>query len=176
MVLDENGAVFVYGDTDTSKDPTGIASINSVRKAVKKYADQQKQNGSQEPVFCLPDGFTLVSRDIPHPSGLITADWTRMLRHRDNANPDNPALDSKTPDPLRIIHVTNTYEQLPVIDRHGHVHVHQDAQVTYQQPTLPDALRVILTQQFTGRVVPSAAQEVFEAWQDGTRAGQQVRY
>src|SRR5437588_2609302 len=176
MVLDEKGEVFAYGDMDTSKDPTGIASINSVRKAVKKYADQQKQNGKQELVFCLPDGFTLVSRDIPHPSGLITADWARILRHRDNANPDNPALDSKMPDPMRIIHVTNTYEQLPVIDRHGHVHVHQDAQVTYQQPTLPDALRVVLTEQFTGRVVPSAAQEVFEAWKDGTRAGKQVRY
>jgi hypothetical protein len=100
----------------------------------------------------------------------------RILRHCDHTNPDNPAFDSKTPDPLRIIHIINTYEQLLIIDRHGHVHIHQDAQVTYQQPTLPNALRVVPTEQFIGRVVSSAAQEVFEAWKDGIRAGKQMRY
>ena len=176
MVLDHKGDVFAYGDVDTSRDPTGIASINAVRKAVKKHADHQKQKGNQEPVFCSPDGWTLVSRDIPQPSDLILADWARMLRHRDHANPENPAFDGKTPDPLRILHVTMTYEQLPVMDRHGCVHVHQDAHVTYQQPTLPDALRAVLTQHSRGRVVSSAAQEVFQAWKDGTREGKQVRY
>jgi len=176
VVLDNNGKVFSYGYADTSKDPTSIASINAVKNAVKKYADKQKKEGSKEAVFCLPDGFTLISRDIPHPAGLITADWARMLRKRDNENPGNPALDSKTPDQIKIIHITNNYEQLPVINSSGQRLIHQDAEITYKQPVLPDAARNVLTQKFEGRLIPTEAEKVFSAWKRGTSSGEQARY
>ncbi len=176
VVLDNNEKVFSYGYADTSKDPTGIASINAVKNAVKKYADMQKKEGSQEPVFCLPEGFTIISRDIPHPAGLITADWARMLRKRDNTNPGNPALDSKTPDPVKIIHITNNYEQLPVINSAGQRLIHQDAQTTYKQPVLPDSERNVPTQKFEGRLIPTEAEKVFNAWKRGTSSGEQSRY
>ncbi|MBY0356065.1 MAG: nucleoside deaminase [Rickettsiales bacterium] len=176
VILDEKGTVFAYGDTDTSIDPTGIASLNAIKSAVKKHADQQKQIGNQEPVFCLPDGFTMVCRDIPHPAGLITADWARMLRQRDNTDPNNPALDSKTPDPARIIHITDNYEAMAVVDKHGHSHVHQKPEITNKQPSLPDTERAVRTERFSGRVILSAAADVFANWKRGTTAGDQVRY
>lgn len=175
-ILDDKGEVFSYGNADMRTDPTNIASINAVRNAVKKHAEAQKTQGNYTPVFCVPDGFTLVCKDIPHPAGLITADWARILRKRDVTDSDNPALDSKIPDPARIIHVTDQYEQLLVVNQYGHSTIHQDAQITYRQPTLKDGERAVHTEHFTGRVVPSAAQEVFTSWKQGTSQGSQVRY
>jgi len=127
-------------------------------------------------VFCLPENFTLVTRDIPHPAGLITADWARVLRARDPKHPDAPDFDARTPDPARIIHITDNYEQMPVRDARGHSHIRQDAAVTYLQPTLPDEQRAVQTGQYEGRIVPEVAQEVFNAWKQGTSTGAQVKY
>jgi guanine deaminase len=176
VVLDNKGEVFATGDTDTGHDPTGIASINAVRSAVKKHAEQQRDAGNTAPVFCLPDGFTLVCKDIPHPAGLITADWARILRQRDPGHGDDPSFDGTEPRPDRIIHVTNNYEPLPVVDGQGQRHVYQDTQVTYQQPTLPDVQRAIPTDHFDGRIIPAAAKAVFDSWKEGTKKGAQFKY
>lgn len=173
VVLDANGNVYATGDTDTHYDPTGVASINAIRKAVKQYA---AESNSDAAIFCLPEGFTLVSQQIPHPSGLVAADWARILRDRDSANPDIPACDTKTPNPMRIVYMEPSYETIHFQSRNGQLCKHQDTEVTYNQPALPDAQRAIKTEHFTQDIIPAAAKAVFDSWKAAITSGFQARY
>lgn len=169
-VLDENDNVYAYGSADTHHDPTAIASLSAIRMAVKRYA---KAHG---PSYFLPEGFTLVCRYIPHPAGLIAADWARMLRKWDKNNPDNPACDAEIPDPSRIIYLSDGYEPLPVVNTFGVTYIRQPTEVTYQQPSLDDAQREVETYRLMVPAVCNAAASVFDEWKIAIINEEQKRY
>ena len=171
VVVDAHGDVVAAGDVDTRSDPTGLASLQAVRRAVQHQAQQHQAAGHTAPVWCLPDGWTLVCREIPHPAGLMMADWARLLRPRDPAHADDPACDSPIPDPTRVIHMTEHYEPLPVRDRAGQWRIRQATETTYVQLTVPESARRVRTACFTGCRVSQAARAVFEAWQHEAAGG-----
>jgi len=175
VVLNERGQTFAFGDEDTRRDPTGLASLNAIRNALEKYAALQRRAGNTEPVFSLPDGYTLVCRRIPHPTPLTTADWARMLRQQND--PRDPESDNKIINPMRIIHLSSEYEPLRVLNERGTLLRHQDSETTYLQPTLPDNERKIPTERYEGAAVASAAREVFDMWKEFTgQEGAAVKY
>ncbi|MEZ5648700.1 MAG: nucleoside deaminase [Alphaproteobacteria bacterium] len=176
VILDNRDEIFAHGDPETCKDPTSIASLNAVRNAVKNYARQRRQTGIAESIFYVPDDFTLVCKDIPHPAGLVAADWARMLRRHDPNDPQNPTKDEKIPDPQRVLHATHNYEALVVTDCHGQTHVHQDTRLTYQQPLLPDDARIVHTERCTKPLILKEAAAIFSLWKNGTRDGHQIKY
>lgn len=174
VIIGRDGSVIGVGDDATDKDPTMVASIAAIRNATKASGN-----------FCLPEGSTLVCRDMPHPSGLIAADWARMLRKRDEQAPNDPGMDEKTIDPKRIIYVNPNYEQVMVSDGKGGRRIAQDSAVTYLQPALPDDERAVRTerhqsaldaQKHPNNAVHTAARQVFENWHKLTGMGGAKKY
>lgn len=176
VVLDASGRVYATGDTTSECDPTGVPSLNAVRTAVARFAGVQRQYGNTAPVFSLPQGFRLVTRDIPHPAGLVAADWARLSRKINPLYPDNPAYDSSEPDPRRIVHVTTEHEQLKVRAADGECRVPQEAPITYYQPLLSDEQRLVQTKRYTNGKIAQSAAHVFDRWGEDIRRGGQVRY
>jgi guanine deaminase len=171
VVLNAHGAVVTAGDGATRRDPTGLASLQAVRRAVQHQAQQARAAGHPAPVWCLPAGWTLVCRATPHPAGLLLADWARLLRPRDPAHPDDPACDSPVPDPMRVIHLTESYEPLPVCDRAGQWHLRQATATTYGELTVPEGARRVRTTGYPRPRVVQAARAVLAAWRQEAARG-----
>jgi hypothetical protein len=175
VILNAHGDVVTAGDGETRRDPTGLASLQAVRRAVQHQAQQLQRAGHTAPVWCLPAGWTLVCRAIPHPAGLLLADWARLLRPRDPAHPDDPACDSPVPDPRRVIYLTEAYEPLPVCDRAGRWHLRQATATTYGELTVPERTRRVHTAGCPRPRVVQAARAVFDAWRLGQLPEQSPR-
>lgn len=97
----------------------------------------------------LPPGVRLITRQIPHPAGIMAADWARILRPRNARQPDNPAADSPSPDPQQIIHLQSSMEG------RGNGKAADIASLPAQQ---------------------AAAQAIFAQWREGVRLGQYQSY
>ena len=138
VVLDAEGKAYAYGDDDTKNDPTAVPSLKAIQAACKKAGS-----------FDLPDGFTLVTQKIPHMSGLITADWARILRDRDPEHKNDPSYDSKSISPGRIIYMEPEYEQVVVRNGQGETRIAQQTEETYKQPGLRDQERKVQTEKYT---------------------------
>ncbi len=138
MVLDADGNVFSYGDDDTEVDPTRVASIQAVREACRLASS-----------FDLPDGYSLVTQKIPHMSGLITADWARILRDRNPNHMDDPSYDSKSISSGKIIYIKPEYEQVVLRNGQGETRIAQKTEETYKQPGLRDQQRKVQTEKYT---------------------------
>lgn len=165
MVLNANGEVLAFGDADTQHDPSAVASVQALRGALKAVGD-----------VWLPAGCTLVSYQQPHLAGLMLADWARLLRPRDAANPQLPERDGLTPNPLHICYLNDSSEEIIVRDADGQDQIAQDAAITRVQPTLPDSERAVPTARGGGMATRHAAQMVFDEWQRGVASGSQARY
>ena len=137
VVLDAEGKAYAYGDDDTKNDPTAVPSLKAIQAACKKAGS-----------FDLPDGFTLVTQKIPHMSGLITADWARILRDRDPEHKNDPSYDSKSISPGRIIYMEPEYEQVVVRNGQGETRIAQQTEETYKQPGLRDQQRAVQTEKY----------------------------
>ncbi len=161
VVLDASGEIYAHAHSDTQKDPTLVGSLSAVRAACQKAQS-----------FSLPEGFQLITKQKPHLSGLVAADWSRMLRNRDAGNPDDPTKDSHHVDALKIIYVHDTFEQV-VVTGNG---IRQDSALTYQQTALPDDQRAVPTARHPRSQLLRSAAAVFEQWRDGTSQGEQIRY
>lgn len=165
MVLGPAGEVLGYGEADTGRDPSSLATVQAIRGALK-----------QMNAFWLPEGCTLVSYLQPHLAGLMLADWARLLRPRSMAYADDPAHDLPAPDPLRVCYLNDSPEQMIVRDAQGQDAIAQDALITREQPTLPDARRAIPTARGGSERLRSTACEVFDRWVQGIADGTHSRY
>jgi tRNA(Arg) A34 adenosine deaminase TadA len=157
MVLDADGNVFSYGDDDTEVDPTRVASIQAVREAC-RLADS----------FDLPDGYSLVTQKIPHMSGLITADWARILRDRNPNHMDDPSYDSKSISSGKIIYMKPEYEQVVLRNGQGETRIAQKTEETYKQPGLRDQERAVQTEKYRDTGLASRSRFLDrEKWEKG---------
>lgn len=149
MVLDGKGEVVAFGDADTIHDPTHLASIQAIRNACAKQAQEKGEIGQ----FALPDDYSLVTRKIPHVSGLITADWSKILRKRDPNDPFNPDKDAKTITPGKLIYLEPEFEEVWVTkDKAGPARKPQETADAYKQPALPDEERMVPTSRYKGQL------------------------
>lgn len=98
-----------YAAADAS-DPTSIPCVQAVRAACAGMAEL-----TGEKVFHLPEDTQLISRDMPHPLSLITADWARIGRVR-GSDPLDPALDAQEKGTDRIVYLNDAMERMPVRD------------------------------------------------------------
>jgi guanine deaminase len=108
-----------YGDYSRANilDPTDLPIVQAIKKACRGLGKlQKKTDGSDEKIFHLPEDTKIISRDMPHPLSLITADWARIGRVR-GSNPDNPLDDSPKKDISRIGYINNSPEKMQIRDK-----------------------------------------------------------
>jgi len=112
VILNNNGEIVAYGDVDlTSNDPMcSLPSMNAIRAACKKVGD-----------FHLPENYTLITKNAPHPTAFTTADWARIGRDRHPVAKDDPSKDTKNS--RGIVYINPTPEEMQVINSEGLVRV-----------------------------------------------------
>lgn len=158
VVVDESGQVVAYGDDTTDTDPTGVPSLNAVRAAC-----QKRKN------FALRDCH-LVSLCIPHPAGVVAADWAKMLRHTYPEDGEHVREEDCVPHTRGIMCLSPEFEQVHVRGRDEKLHLRQDAELTYRQPALPDTKRAIRTEISQNRDARAIGLQTFSDWRRGTAA------
>jgi guanine deaminase len=107
---------YYYGDYQNANpnDPTDLPVIQAIKHACSGLAALRgKESGVPEMVFHLPEDTRIISRDMPHPMSLITADWARIGRVR-GANPENPAEDAQQKNTSQILYLGDQVETMRV--------------------------------------------------------------
>lgn len=132
---------------------TTLPAMMAVRAACKKIGH-----------FHLPEDYTLVSRNKPHPVSFITADWARLGRRRDPQEPENPQKDHPAKVPDKILYIDNTYEEMTVTDKEGKKKVLHSAKDIIDDVNRPVSERKLV------KTEPSderwAAKVAFKNWEE----------
>ncbi|MBR7158765.1 MAG: nucleoside deaminase [Alphaproteobacteria bacterium] len=109
LIFDANDDL-ITASQDGAPEDLGLASVSGVRKACQSL---QK--------FWLPEGFYIVARKIPHPMGLVAADWAKVLRPDDEAEIV----------PYQLICATHDYETPILTDKNGKALPLDNAEMIY---------------------------------------------
>lgn len=129
-----------YHEADPT-DPTDLPIMQAIKKACKGLADlRSEESGKPEKVFHLPEDTMIISRDMPHPMSLITADWARIGRIR-GIDPDSPLEDKPQKNISNILYLNDTVEKMPVRDKQSHVS-NVDSQKVWDEITHPSAIHL----------------------------------
>jgi guanine deaminase len=165
-----NNHVFAYfGDYDKANpnDPTDLPVVQAIKKACADVSRlRSEQTGKDERVFHLPEDTTIISRDMPHPMSLVTADWARIGRVR-GENPEEPAQDAQDKDTSRIQYINDQFESMQVVSPQGKDAV--DAQRVWDEIRNPSAMH---KQDNLGRARTIA----FEKWDALVNNNEMPRY
>jgi tRNA(Arg) A34 adenosine deaminase TadA len=149
-----------YGDYVASDplDPTDLPVVQAIRRATKGLAAlRRRASGDVQPVFHLPEDTLLISKDIPHPLSLATADWARIGRVR-GAHVDNPAEDKSGKDTSRILYLGDRSELMQVRNTLGQAHT-VAVQAIWQEIATPSAIHLDKNLGQTRNIA-------FEKWQE----------
>ena len=167
VVLDENRQMIAHDGDRGSRDPfQSLPYLRAILGACKKLN-----------TFHLPEGFILISRYKLHPMAFVTADWARLGRVRDKANPEDPTLDQFQKNRSCLLYVEDIFEEFIVHDALKKEHL-----AVKSTDILNDVLKSgrerlhVKTSRIEGDTVLSHAQMAFKQWSRIVEANQQLKY
>jgi tRNA(Arg) A34 adenosine deaminase TadA len=159
-----------YGDYGTANpsDPTDLPIVQAIKNACHGLAELLSQeSGKEERVFHLPEDTTLISRQMPHPMSLITADWARIGRVR-GTDPGKPELDSPQKNTARILYLNDELETMQVKNQQGQSSAIEPQKV-WEEIANPSAVHL-------GNNLGHAHKVAFEEWDRLIKTGFMPRY
>lgn len=166
VVLAPDGTVYATSySKDESPDPMdSLASMRAIRAACNKAGS-----------FHLPEGYTLVTKQKPHPVAFTTADWARIGRKRDPNFPESPEKDTKTNE--GIIYINDTREEMMVKNASGESSVVRkatDIEAELKKPLKERSL--VPTERVTSALLDPVASSAFNLWKALTGQFTQLQY
>ncbi len=159
-----------YGDYATANpsDPTDLPVIQAIKKACSGLAELHSRDSNKpEKIFHLPEDTVLISRNVPHPLSLVTADWARIGRVR-GEDSNKPEQDKPEKDTARIFYLNDNFEAMQVRDAQGQSSVVEPKQI-WNGIANPPAIHI-------GKNLGHAHTVAFEEWKRLVASGFMPRY